>query len=96
MGVFKNEATNRLAGRNEREEVGASVCGTHLRNKKGRDESVDLRVMDLDGPTHMLKGPPSLGLVHVVTINTILMSMLLIFVNAMLLFSYYFHVSVVC
>ena len=58
--------------------------------------SVDQRVTDLDGPTHMSKGPPSLGLVHVITINAIIMSMSLIFVNAMLLFSYYVHVTNIC
>ena len=37
-----------------------------MRDKEGGDGFVDPRVADLVGPTHWSKGPPSLGLVHVV------------------------------
>ena len=45
-----------------------------LRDKEGGDGSVDPKVTDLDGPTHMLKGPPKLGpslcyYFHVIILN---------------------------
>ena len=55
---------------------------------------VDPRVADFFGPTRRLRGPPSLGLGHVCYFH--FMFMLLIFVKAMLLFSYCLHVSIAC
>ena len=82
----------------ERGGAGASVSRVFLKEKEGGDGSVEHRPKGngLGWSDPYVERPPSLGLVHVITINAIIMSMSLIFVNAMLLFSYYVHVTNIC